>query len=188
MYKKGFRHTSLDIDKKGHSFIAWLKQTFCTKEKEQLLAQRQRESKFSFLTWITEEQKVSEREAVLMFQRKDQCSTGHWILLWAAKPAESLQPLCISLFMHFGALSSSVTWLFFCLRYHLKAQREYADFKSSLQLCTLDLPNDWVLFSFTSLSVCQRRCEVALSRSLQSVCRVGCLKGLLHTQHLLHTS
>lgn len=59
-------------------------------------------------------------------------------------------------------------------------------FKSSLQLCILDLPNDWVLFSFTSLSVCQRRCEVASSRSLQSVCRVGCLKVLLHTQHLLH--
>lgn len=43
-----------------------------------------------------------------------------------------------------------------------------------------------VFSSFTSLSVCQRRCEIVSSRRLQSVCRVGCLKVVLHTQHLLH--
>lgn len=42
------------------------------------------------------------------------------------------------------------------------------------------------LFSLTSLGVCQKRCEVASSRRLQSVCRVGCLQVLLRTQHLLH--
>lgn len=105
MYKKSFHDISLGVDRKEWSFIFWLKQTFCTKwkmmvRKDQLLTQSQSESTFSSLAWILENKKVREGGRVhppaLQFQRKAQCSPGHWILLWAAKSAGNHRPLCIS--------------------------------------------------------------------------------------------